>query len=572
MIDSLPVSRVVYNPTSVAVDAAGNLYVVDYDESGLDQSVIWKVDAATGGITQKATGGYAVAVDAAAGDLFVVDADAERVFKVDAVSGVNTTVAGNLNVVPLGDGGSALDAALNYPHGVALDAAGNLYIADSYNSRIRKVSAGGMVAFSSPDPRVLVLSNTGNESLSISGITVSAGFAVDAATSTCSLSTPLAAGDSCVIGVDHTGGELTGTLTISDDALNGSGATQQAQLSMAVATPAISPISYCSCEVWNAPLTITLSDATPGATIYYTTDGSAPTTASTPYTKPLTISATTTVQAIAVAGGYPQSAVASGRYTLITAPPTFSPGPGGYYSTQTVTLSDAAAGAVIYYTLDGSTPTTASTPYTGPITLSTSMVIKAIAVSSSSGTSAVAIGSYWLEIPGPSFSQGQGTYTAPLTVALSDDLAGATIYYTLDGSTPTTASTLYTGPIPVNTTTTINAIAVVSGLPPLGGWSYLYLGNGPTQLLSWGGHLRYRADDYAFGCHPGGGDLLHAGWQHSDHGFHAVYGADYGKHHHYDLCHCHWQRPSRQRCFGRNLCDDKFPGGVSHPLARAGNL
>lgn len=67
--------------------------------------------------------------------------------------------------------------------------------------------------------------------------------------------------------------------------------------------------------------------------------------------------------------------------------------------------------------------------------------------------------------PTPTFSPAPGTYNAIQTVTLSDRVADASIYYTLDGSVPTTASTLYSGPIDVNGTQTINAIAVSNGHP-----------------------------------------------------------------------------------------------------------
>ena len=63
----------------------------------------------------------------------------------------------------------------------------------------------------------------------------------------------------------------------------------------------------------------------------------------------------------------------------------------------------------------------------------------------------------------PTFSPAPGNYTAPQSVTLSDTTPGATIYYTTDGSTPTTSSPKYTAPIPVNTTTTIKAMAAASG-------------------------------------------------------------------------------------------------------------
>ena len=79
---------------------------------------------------------------------------------------------------------------------------------------------------------------------------------------------------------------------------------------------------------------------------------------------------------------------------LPTATPSFNPAPGNYSSPQLVTLSDATAGAVIYYTTDGSTPTTSSTLYSGSIAVSGTTTIKAIAVASGYLNSAVATGTY----------------------------------------------------------------------------------------------------------------------------------------------------------------------------------
>ena len=109
---------------------------------------------------------------------------------------------------------------------------------------------------------------------------------------------------------------------------------------------------------------MTLADTTPGAVIYYTTNGTTPTTSSSQYVSgtPLSISATTTIEAMAVASGYTNSTVAVGTYTIsaepVAATPAFSPAPGTYTGTQQVTLSDTTAGAVIYYTTNGTTPTT----------------------------------------------------------------------------------------------------------------------------------------------------------------------------------------------------------------------
>ena len=66
----------------------------------------------------------------------------------------------------------------------------------------------------------------------------------------------------------------------------------------------------------------------------------------------------------------------------------------------------------------------------------------------------------------PDFSPPGGTYSAPQSVSIASSTSGASIYFTTDGSTPTTSSTLYSGPITVSSTTTVRAVAVASGLTP----------------------------------------------------------------------------------------------------------
>ncbi|HEY9125494.1 MAG TPA: chitobiase/beta-hexosaminidase C-terminal domain-containing protein, partial [Acidobacteriaceae bacterium] len=149
--------------------------------------------------------------------------------------------------------------------------------------------------------------------------------------------------------------------------------------SSAAATPTFTPPagSYSSAQ------SVTINESTRGAAIYYTTDGTTPTTASKVFSAPISVTATQTIKAIAVAPGYPQSAVASAAYT-ITAPLAATP-----IATQTVAISEATQGATVYYTTNGSTPTTSSTKYTGPIIFSTSAVLKFIAVAPGYTQSAV---------------------------------------------------------------------------------------------------------------------------------------------------------------------------------------
>ena len=191
----------------------------------------------------------------------------------------------------------------------------------------------------------------------------------------------------------------TGTypLTVT---LNGGGIQQTATVTVVVTKatavlPAYSPkgARYTSAQ------SVTVTDATAGAAIYYTTDGSTPTTSSTLYSGPITVSSTETLKAIAVASGYSNSAVAAATYTIAAAVPVYSPKGGTYTSAQSVTVTDATAGAAIYYTTDGSTPTTSSTLYKGAITVSSTETLKAIAVASGYSNSTVATATYTIAAP-----------------------------------------------------------------------------------------------------------------------------------------------------------------------------
>ena len=142
------------SPISVALDAAGNLYITDYYNSRIRKVLggIITTVAGTGAGGFSGDGGPAtaamlqlpqgIALDSA-GNLYIADNQNNRVRKVSG--GIITTVAGGGK--SLGDGGPATSASLAFPAGVALDSAGTLYIADTADSRIRKVSGGTITTF-----------------------------------------------------------------------------------------------------------------------------------------------------------------------------------------------------------------------------------------------------------------------------------------------------------------------------------------------------------------------------------------------------------------------------------------
>lgn len=145
--------------------------------------------------------------------------------------------------------------------------------------------------------------------------------------------------------------------------------------------------------------------------------------------------------------------------TLAT--PTASLKAGTYNGPQTIRLS-GPSGAIIRYTINGKTPSSKSTRYTKPITVTKKTVLKAIAVKSGYANSKVMSASYNIKpiaLKAPTASLKAGIYSGTKTVKLSGP-AGAKIYYTTNGKTPTTRSTKYSKPIKVSKNTTIKAIAV----------------------------------------------------------------------------------------------------------------
>ena len=167
------------------------------------------------------------------------------------------------------------------------------------------------------------------------------------------------------------------------------------------ATPTLSPAP----GAFPSAQPVTLSDTTAGAVIHYTTNGATPTTNSPVYSNgtPIQVTATTTIQAIAVASGSNNSAIAAGTYFLTGSPtavaPTFTPAPGTYTSAQSVSLSDTTPGAVIYYSTNGTPPSLVFNP-SSPIQVTATTTIQAYAVASGYNNSPVTSGTYTITAGG----------------------------------------------------------------------------------------------------------------------------------------------------------------------------
>lgn len=254
--DNIPgINAELNQPFGVAVDGSGNLYIADsYNHrirkvtpdgtittiagNGICQSPYASCYSGDGGPATSAqlSAPYAVAVDGA-DNLYIVDTYNQRIRKVTP-DGTITTVAGIGGNGYNGDNIAAPSAQLNFPLDVAVDNAGNLYIADNGNGRIRKADvsdppaltfAGTDVGAASPEQDVAVL-NLGNTPLTISQIGITPNFSLGGAGTTCiSTGQTLNAAAGCVLGIEFTPatiGNVSGSVVLTDNTLNAIAAVQ----------------------------------------------------------------------------------------------------------------------------------------------------------------------------------------------------------------------------------------------------------------------------------------------------------------------------------------------------------
>src|SRR6266404_826592 len=266
------------------------------------------------------------------------------------------------------------------------------------------------------------------------------------------------------------------------------------------ATPVMSPAS----ETFSGTISVSISDSTPGATIYYTTDGSTPTSGSTAYSAPISVSSTETISAIASAAGYLQSGVISQIYTLQNqvAMPVLSPGSSSFSSPISVTMSDSTSGAKIYYTTDGSTPTTASTLYTGAITVSATTTITAMAAVTGMVNSNIASALYTYagaSGTGSDFVNGFSTAGNFMTFNGSTGLADTRLQLT-SGLTYQAGSAWFNTPLNIQSFTNDFSFQIAN--PGADGFTFTIQNAGLTAIGGVGGGLGY-------GPNPGATDTSH---------------------------------------------------------------
>lgn len=201
------------------------------------------------------------------------------------------------------------------------------------------------------------------------------------------------------------------------------------------------------------------------ADMYYTLDGSLPSKDSTKYTEDIHLTDSTTIHIVSYKHGE-YSDIVSATYIKDVSVPSdvvSNKSSGKYVKPMKVILSNADA-LDIYYTLDGSNPTKTSTRYTEPIDISTTTEVRAVTFDGEVKGNVLSFLYTYPSVPTKVTSSVTETkLTSSKTMELLSDV-DAEIYYTVDGKEPDTSSTRYTGPITINTSTTIKAIAVRDGL------------------------------------------------------------------------------------------------------------
>ena len=216
------------------------------------------------------------------------------------------------------------------------------------------------------------------------------------------------------ISVSYNGYSTAFTVTVS----------AKSEISGTVETPKLSINSFIGGK------TVMLTCATDGASIYYTTDSSAPDESSTLYSEPITFTDTTTIKAVAVKSGMNPSKTAGGKITVgKTADPTSSRASGRVEVGTVITLRSETSGSMIYYTTDGSEPTTESQKYSGGIAITSDVTIKAIAVKDGYKNSGIFEAAYTV----PKIEPGSAAISVGSVSGAAGDTLSIPIYLFMDG-------------------------------------------------------------------------------------------------------------------------------------------
>ncbi len=435
----------------VATDAAGNLYIPDSQNN-----VVWKVSAATGNATVVAgtldssgnsgNGGPAtsallnypthVAVDAA-GNLYISDTNNNQVREVSAQNGVITGFAGVSGYSSaLGDGGPATTATVYYPEGLVFDNAGNLYIADNGDQRVRLVSAAtGIITTAAGGASGPALGDQGPATSAYlpnpSELTVDSQGNLYIADENSARVREVTAGSGMIRTIAGMG--------LSGNSGDGGSAVQAQIVPAGLAVDPAGDLYISSENVVREIPAGSTTITTVAGTGYFGFSGDGGSALLANFCGPAGL-AVSPSGALLVADEC-NRLIRKVTFTSLglAALPVFSVPGASYGTAQTVTISDSTPGATIYYTSDGTTPTTRSTVYGGPITVSQSEELQAMAVVTGYKNSAVVTATYTIS------PRTTPTVTVSLSASSLTTAQALTVTIKVSGSTTPTGSVIVTG-------------------------------------------------------------------------------------------------------------------------------
>jgi len=477
------------HPDGVALDSNGDLYIADTGSNlvrevinGVITTVAGTGAAGSSGDGSAATGATlsgptAVAVDAA-GDVYIADTGNNKVRMISAATGVITTVTGTGTAGLSGNGGVATAATVQAPAGVTVDAAGNYYIADTGNNRVALVSAtvaglafGSVNTTTTSAAQAVTLFNTGNQNLLLSGLVVGPSVykQVTGSSTDCAAAASLAPGASCQVRVTFSpaaNGSVPGTVTITDNALHASAATQTISLTgtgITVGAPTSVTASAGSGQTaaplgaFSVALQALVTDANhnpvSGVSVTFTAPATGASGTFANSTNTVTVATATNGIATATAftangtrGGFAVTASVAGVSTPASFTETIA---GNVVPALTLSLS---AGTIAYgqnetVTLTLTPATVSGTAATGTVTLD------------DNGT---AVGSGTVASGAVSITYAPGAGTRALTASYSGDS-------NFGGSATASSSSLVVTPLPVTATAASLSLAYGSTVPVISG-------------------------------------------------------------------------------------------------------
>jgi len=422
------------SPLGLAVDPSGNVYIANGASSG---GAILEVSF-SGGVSDLDIPGLinpqGLAVDAA-GNLYFSDLGAHTLGLVQN-GGTVLAFAGSGAASDSADSGPAALAGIASPLGVAYDGAGNVYVADSSETAangglILKINGtqadmvfGSVPSGQTSSPTRVILLNTGAGTVEItSDVLGGVNMADFTLGEECELQLPPAG--SCDLSATFKPsllGAENATLTLTAKTPGGSSSTLTVQLSgtggaqQQAAAPTFNPPA----GTYNGGQTVAMSSITPNAVIYYTTDGSTPTTSSTQYSTPIGVTASETLNALATAPGYINSTVATAAYTIT------------YTTTGTFTFTGQPAGGGNTYTpVSSGWTTTIGSSSSSPLDTTSNPSTVALLIQSAGGYNApVTISSDFTSSDGGTWYCSNATGKATASCTVTPTTAGTIAYIT----------------------------------------------------------------------------------------------------------------------------------------------